>query len=153
MREIFFSFTAGGEAASLAACKAVLKELDEGDVIKQLWKRGDRLQDSVTTLTDNHGLSDYVRCIGPSPKSVIDFKDKSGESSLLLRSLFQQEVAARGILFLTGHSICAALAESDIDETLAAYNDAFGVIARALDSDNPQSLMRGKVAQPVFRKA
>jgi len=151
--EIFFSFTAGGEAASLAACKAVLKELDEGDVIKQLWKRGDRLQDSVTTLTDNHGLSDYVRCIGPSPKSVIDFKDKSGESSLLLRSLFQQEVAARGILFLTGHSICAALAESDIDETLAAYNDAFGVIARALDSDNPQSLMRGKVAQPVFRKA
>lgn len=150
--DIFFSFTAGGEAVSLAACKAVLGVLDGRDVYREIWSKGQLLKDSVNRLAERRGISAQVRCIGPSPKSVIEFRDKGSESSLELRSLFQQEVAARGVLFLTGHSICTALSQDDIQKTVAAYDETLEIMSRALETGAAKSLLRGEVAKPVFRK-
>lgn len=150
--DVFYSFTAGGETLSLAACKATLLELDRLDVFPRLWKVGDSLRDSFNALARKHGLGERLRCVGGGPRSAIQFKDEKGEDSPLLRSLFQQEAAARGILILVGHNVCAALTDADVEETLAAYDDAFPVLKRALDSGNPRSFLRGAEVQAIFRK-
>lgn len=150
--DIFFSFTAGGEAVSLAACKATLQEISRLDLYPKLWKLGDKLRDGFNAASEKQGLSTIARCIGPGPHTVVPFKNKEGEDSLFLRSLFQQEAVARGVLFLVGHNICAALEETDVAKTLEAYEEIFDVLKRAIDSDEPEKFLKGKQAQPVFRK-
>lgn len=151
--EVFFSFTAGGEALSLAASKATMEELDRRDIYPQLWKRGDRLRDSFNALIAAHGLKDWMNCLGPGPHTALTFTPGDGVDPLELRTLFQQEVIARGILFLVGHNICAALTERDVDRTLAAYDGALGVIKRAAESGAFSESLRGRPVSPVFRKA
>lgn len=150
--EIFFSFTAGGEAVSLAAAKATMGEIDRLDVYPRLWKLGEALRDGFNRLLEAHGLKGRLRCLGPGPHTAVQFKDEKGEDSLLMRTLFQQEVLARGILFLVGHNTCAALSEVDVEQTLAAYDEALAAVKRAMDSGAPQKALRGRQVQPVFRK-
>ena len=53
--EIFFSGTFGGDAMSLAACKATIEEMREHDVIAHNWRIGQQLHD---------GLSDVIARVG-----------------------------------------------------------------------------------------
>ena len=46
---------------------------------------------------------------------MVNFKDESGQESLILKSLFQQECLKRGILFSGGHNICYSHTDDDID--------------------------------------
>lgn len=150
--DIFFSFTAGGEALSLAACKATLLELDRIDAFSMLWRTGDKLRDGFNALVAKHGLTGRLHCVGGGPRNAVQFKDEAGVDSPLLRSLFQQEAAQRGVLILVGHNICTALTDQDIDETLAAYEDFFPLLKGYLASGDPRSHLRGAEVQAIFRK-
>lgn len=151
--DIFFSFTAGGETVSLAAAKATLLELDRQDAYKHLWKVGDRLRDGFNALAKSAGLDKNVKCLGPGPHTACQFKDDRGQDSLLVRSLLQQEAAARGVLFLVGHNMSTAFSEADADRALAVFDESLRVVRKALDSGKPETFLRGKAVQPVFRKA
>jgi glutamate-1-semialdehyde aminotransferase len=150
--DIFFSFTAGGEAMSLAAAKATMLEIDRLDVYPKLWRLGDGLRDAFNALIKKHGLEEWISCIGPGPHTVISIKEKDGIDPLAIRSLFQQEVIARGILFLVGHNICAALSEDDVRRTLAAYDEALAQVRRGIEGGSPEKLLRGRKVKAVFRK-
>src|SRR5258706_11520899 len=54
--EIFFSFTFGGEAVSLAAAKATIEVMRERDVIPHLWGKGQRLKDGYQVFAREYGL-------------------------------------------------------------------------------------------------
>jgi glutamate-1-semialdehyde aminotransferase/spore coat polysaccharide biosynthesis protein SpsF (cytidylyltransferase family) len=146
--EVFFSFTFGGEAVSLAAAKATISEFMENDVIGHLWAQGQKLKDGLNVLAETHGLSDYVRCTGLAPRSIVVFEDPT----LVLKSLFQQEAAARGVLTSGNHNTCLALTNTDIDHTLRAYNGVLKVIATAIDSGDPSRFLKGPAVEPVFRQ-
>ena len=150
--ELFFSFTAGGEALSLAAAKATMLEIDRIDAYPLLYRLGDRLRDGMNRLIAARGLAEKISCIGPGPHTVVPFKGASDEESLVLRTLFQQEAIARGILFLVGHNICAAMTVEDIDWTLEAYGEILDIFKRALESGRPESFLRGHVVKAIFRK-
>lgn len=146
--EVFFSFTFGGEAVSLAAAKATISEFMENDVIGHLWAQGQKLKDGLNVLAEMHGLSDYVRCTGLAPRTIVAFDDPT----LVLKSLFQQESAARGVLTAGYHNTCLALTNSDIDHTLRAYNGVLKVMATAIDSGEPARFLKGPAVEPVFRQ-
>lgn len=151
--ELFYSFTAGGETLSLAAAKATMLELDRLDAYPRLWKVGETIRDGLNALAERHGLKGRVHCFGPGPRNVVAFKDGNGSDSLLLRTLFQQEVLARGILFAVGHNVSAALTNADIRQTLAAYDEALAALAKHLASGKPESFLRGRLVEAIFRKA
>jgi len=151
--EIFFSFTFGGEALSLAAAKATITKLREGKVIPHLWAQGRRLQDGYNTLAAEAGLAERTRCIGLPPRTVLTFTDRQGQDSLAMKSLFQQEVVRRGILFAGGFNLCYRHSDADVVRTLEVCRAALGVVAEALDADDVQGRLRGPVIQPVFRRA
>ena len=69
------------------------------------------------------------------------------------RNHFLQEVARRGIFFLTGFNVCFSLSDGDVQQTLGACEEALGVLARARERGNLKSLLEGPPVEPVFRSA
>lgn len=150
--EVFFSSTFGGETLALAAAKATLMVLRAEEVIEHLWTQGEKLKQGYNALTATLGLEAHTQCIGLSPRTVMIFKDRESRESLLLKSVFQQEVIKRGILSAGYHNICYSLSDADVEKTLEAYQEALQTLARALESDNPAAFLEGEPVQPVFRQ-
>ena len=150
LADAFFSFTAGGETLSLAAALATLKVLQETDSLKQIWDRGTELRDGYNRLAAEAGLAGVTRCGGLPPMTVTSFTDHSGAESALLRSLFQQEMLDRGILFDDGFVLCAAHTEADRARTLQSCKEALQVVKDALTDGRVQERIRGIPIRPIF---
>ncbi len=151
--EIFYSFTFGGEALSLAAARATIAKLRERNVVEHLWRQGRALRDGYNALARELGLADRTQCIGFPPRTVLTFRDRAGADSLAMKSLFQQEMIKRGILTSGGFTLCYAHSDEDVRRTLAACRDALGILATALAGDRVEAMLEGPVVQPVFRSA
>jgi glutamate-1-semialdehyde-2,1-aminomutase len=150
--EVFFSFTFGGEAAALAAAVATINVMKREPVIDHLWEMGQRLKDGYNVMARQLGVSAQTSCVGLAPHTVMTFGNADGKGGLILRSLLQQELVKRGVLFLTGHNVCYAHTPADIEQTLRAHRAALDVLARALKSGRPETFLEGEPVQAVFRK-
>ncbi len=153
MDDIFFSFTFGGDVLGLAASIATIREMQKKPVIEHLWAQGERLKDGYNALAKHYGLADVTKCIGLAPRTVCTFADTPKADALLVRSIVQQELIKRGVLFLVGHNTCFAHSDEDIEHTLRAHRSALEVLAKALDSADPKAMLEGEPVQAVFRKA
>ena len=151
--EIFFSFTLGGEAVSLAAARATMTKLSAKNVIEHLWRQGARIRDGYNRMAKAAGLEERTRCIGLAPRTVVTFTDATGTDSLAMKSLWQQEMIKRGILVGAGFNICYAHGDDDVEATLAACGEALSVLARAVADRMVETSLEGPVIQPVFRQA
>lgn len=149
--EVFFSLTFGGECLSLAAAKATINEIREKGVIEYIWHQGSVLQEGFNQLSRKYGLSDSIRCIGYPVRSVVQFADDSSDASLLLKSIFQQEVIKRGILFAGYHNISFSHSDEDIQRTLEAYDHALQYLKNAMDEGRLEAALEGTMVQNVFR--
>ncbi len=151
--EVFYSFTFGGEVASIAAAIATIKELKIKDVISYLWRQGRKIKDGYNLLAKEYGLENYTQCIGFYPRTIIIFKDRQKQEYLLLKSLFQQECIKRGILFTGAHNICFSHSDRDIGYTLKVYREALKILKKAIDKGNVSKFLKGEPIKPVFRNA
>jgi glutamate-1-semialdehyde-2,1-aminomutase len=150
--KVFFSTTHGGEALSLAACLATLNEIQRTDVISHLWRLGALLAKETNELVGSSNLTDYITCVGLPSWSSLRFKDAKGNDSLLLRSLFQQEVIKRGLLTHGNHMLTLGHDEEVIEETLHIYAAAFEVLADAIADGNIEQRLEGAPLQPILRQ-
>ncbi len=149
--EIFFSFTFGGEAASLAAALKVLNILEQTDALARMEANGRWLQDGFNSLAQEAGLAERFQCIGHPSWSLLKFRDANGTDSLLERSLFQQETVKRGVLLMVTHNLTAAHDNGAIERTLETYAAVFKTLASWLSEPYPERFLEGPVIQPVFR--
>jgi glutamate-1-semialdehyde aminotransferase/spore coat polysaccharide biosynthesis protein SpsF (cytidylyltransferase family) len=149
--EIFFSFTFAGEVASMAAAMKVLDILEDTDALARIEANGRTLQDGVTTMVKEAGLSARIKAIGRSQWSLLKFTDESGVDSPVLKNLFQQEVLKRGVLLLVTHNVTAAHDSSAIHQTLEAYAEVIKTLAAWLQDSDPARFLEGAMSQPVFR--
>ena len=149
--EIFFSFTFGGEVASMAAALKVLEILETTDALERLNENGKRLQDGFNALSAQAGLSDRFECIGFPVWSLMKFRDAEGKDSLLERSLFSQEVIKRGVLTLVTHNMTAAHDAVSTERTLEVYAETFKTLANFLSDANPAKHLEGEMIQAVFK--
>jgi glutamate-1-semialdehyde aminotransferase/spore coat polysaccharide biosynthesis protein SpsF (cytidylyltransferase family) len=150
--EIFFSFTFGGEAISLAAAHATIDEIREKNALAHIWEQGQRLKDGYNVLAQAFGVERNTQCVGLPPRTEAVFKDDSGAESPLLKSLFQQECLRRGILFSGGHNLCFSHSHDDVDRTLRAYRSAMEVLAEAIRHGDASAKLEGEPVKAVFRK-
>lgn len=149
--EIFFSFTFGGEVASLAAAMKVLDILESTDALTRMEANGRRLQDGFNAFAKEAGLADYFRCVGQPTWSLLQFFDAEGKGSFLHRSLFQQEVIKRGLLILATHNMTSAHDELSTERTLEIYATVFKTLAKWLSDSDPSRFLEGPMIEPVFR--
>jgi glutamate-1-semialdehyde 2,1-aminomutase/spore coat polysaccharide biosynthesis protein SpsF len=149
--DIFFSFTFGGEVASMAAALKVLDVLETTDALARMDANGRVLQDGLNALAAEAGLEKRIQCIGYPFWSLIRFLDAEGKDSLLVRSLFTQECVKRGVLLLVTHNMTAAHDPLAIEHTLRVYADVCKTVSSWLRDPNPEKYLEGAAIQPVFR--
>lgn len=150
--EVFFSFTFGGEALSLAAAVATITELRTRPVIAHLWQQGKKLQDGFQALAQEFGLERFATCVGLPPRTVITLTDERGAESLILKSLFQQECLKRGVLFSGNQNICYSHSDEDLERTLEVYRDALEILVESIKANDTLQRLEGEPVQPVFRQ-
>lgn len=149
-KDVFFYTTFGGEALSLAAAKAVISEMSEKDVTSYLSYQGSRLKAGYNEIAENLGM-EYTGCFGHNARCMIKFNVSAGEQ-LELKTLMQQEMFKRGILWSGFHNISYSHTDEDILYTLKAYEEVLTITADAVEDDNVKSRLKGEVIEPVFRK-
>jgi glutamate-1-semialdehyde aminotransferase len=150
--ETFFSFTFGGECLSLAAALATINELRTKKVVHFIWKQGKKLQDGYNKLTEELELKEYTQCVGYPPSTLAKFNGKTPEESLLMKSIVQQELLKRGILWAAYHAISYSHKDNEIGTTLEAFNDALKILKKAIRENNIEKSLEGKPVKPVFRE-
>ncbi|MEP9411506.1 MAG: aminotransferase class III-fold pyridoxal phosphate-dependent enzyme [Candidatus Brocadia sp.] len=151
MEEIFFSFTFGGETLSLAAAFATLVKLQREPVIDTLWRQGRKIVEGTKALIEKHDLKDVLSVGGKECWSFLSFKDTDAYSQWELKTLFLQEVFARGILTIGSHNMAYAHSDDDIARLLEVYNEVFGIIKEVIAENNLNKRLRTKPLIPLFK--
>jgi glutamate-1-semialdehyde aminotransferase len=149
-KEVFFFTTFGGEALSLAAVKATINEIRSKRVTVYLDALGSKLRDGYNAIAADLGMG-YTRCSGFGFRSIVSFDAAAGHP-LEMKSLLQQELFKRGILWSGFHTMCFSHSEDDVAYTLKAYRDALPILKKAVEEKNVRGYMRGECVEPVFRK-
>lgn len=151
MEEVFFSFTMGGETLSLAAANAVLQRLEREPVTEALAARGAEVLDGARALAARHGLEGVLSLSGHPSWSFLVFADQPGADALTLKTLFMQEVFARGVLAYGTHNMSYAHGPEEVAALLAAYDEVFAVLAAALSDGDVAGRLRCEPLKPLFK--
>jgi glutamate-1-semialdehyde aminotransferase len=150
--ETFWSFTYGGECLSLAASIATINEIKRKKVIDFIWKQGRKLQDGYNKLTKEHDVEKVTECAGYPPSSLVKFSGKTPDESLLMKSLVQQELLKRGILWAAYHAMSYSHKDEEINTALEAFDDALKTLSKAMQQGKIEKFLEGKPVKPVFRE-
>ena len=151
MEEIFYSFTFGGETLSLAAAHAVLAKLRREPVVSTLVERGQAVLDGCRALIDALDMADIVDLGGHPTWSFLLFHDVGDVSVWEIKTLFLQEVFARGILTLGTHNMSYAHAPEDVEKLLSVYREVFPEIRDGIRNGTLRQKLRCEPLKPLFR--
>lgn len=151
MEEVFFSFTMGGETLSLAAACATLDKLEREPVVETMAARGKDVMAGAENLLEKHGLGHAISLAGHPSWSFLMMTDQPGATAFELKTLFLQEVFARGALTLGTHNMSYAHTPADVADLMSAYDGAFAVMARALSDGGLAPYLRCEPLQPLFK--
>jgi glutamate-1-semialdehyde aminotransferase len=150
LEDVFFSGTHGGETLSLAAAEAVLDHLD-APAYDDLHAKGEYLRAGIQEAIERAGVSDWVRITGAAPRTVVTIREPETAGSVLpAKTLVQQELVKRGVLFNGSNFICLAHTYEDLDQAIDAHQAAFSRLADGLEG-NLMDLLEGPPLQPAFR--
>ena len=127
--DLRISITYGGEALSLAAAVACMREIREQPVVAHLWRVGRVLMDGLDGAAREQGIP--FRCAGLAPMSLMRFEDLTGTENELVWSYFLQEMALRGVLMRRGgvNFVTYSHTDDDIAQVVGAAADVFAHLA------------------------
>lgn len=149
-KDVFFFTTFGGEALSLAAAKATINEIVEKKVPDYLAKQGKKLKDGYSKIAQELGMT-YTKCSGFDCRTIMSF-DASAGNPLEMKSLVQQEMIKRGILWGGFHNMSFSHTDEDIEYTLSVYKQVLPILKQAVAENNVKGYLKGEPVEPVFRK-
>jgi glutamate-1-semialdehyde aminotransferase len=145
------STTHGGETCSIAAAIATMDEFEKNPVIEHNQRMGQRFIDGSKAIFSKHGLSNHIRNMQFNWHASLGYFDAEGNNSFGLRTLFHQELIARGVLFQGIFCPHFSHTESDVDYILHAMDESCELFKKGLE-DGYQHYLTGEPIKPVFRK-
>ena len=149
-RVFLTSTTHGAEMSALGAFIKTIEIIRRDDVINHFWSYGQKLKDGINEISLSLGINDhfYVEGFSCSPNYIT--KDKDGNISLPLRTLFSQEMIKKGIM-MPYIAISFAHQTEELKFTLEAIKGALKIFKKGLEGDVKEYL-HSKPIKPVFRK-
>ncbi len=151
LEQVYFSFTYGGEALSLAASLATMTKLQTQPVIETMCKKGDHLNNTVRELITSHGLNETIKLSGHPSWSFLQIKDHSKYDSFTIKTYFMQNMMDKGILTLGSHLLSYAHTDEDINAFIAAYDEFFGKLKAHLKAETLLDDLRCEPLKPLFK--
>lgn len=150
-KDVFLSFTFGGETLSLAAVKRGIEIFKKEPVIQHMAHIGSLLRDGLNTIASELGISHFVKGIGLDFWPAFLFTATEGWTGKQLQSLFQQEIVRRGILARAGMMICYSHSEEDVQKTIEVFRKSLEVVKKAVKTGNVLNWLDGKVIATIIR--
>jgi glutamate-1-semialdehyde 2,1-aminomutase len=151
MEEIFFSSTFGGEALSLAASIATIDKLKALNGPAKLREMGEEILQGTQERIERHRLQDAISISGHPSWTILQFRDFHGATLWEIKSLYLQEMLARGVLTLGTHNLSLALTPQDLQQFAQAQDAALATVREALDGGNVRAYLAGEPMAPLFR--
>lgn len=150
--ETFFSLTFGGETLGLAAGLEVLRIYQEEEVIGELEQVGKRLHSAVTSSVFHAGLAEVFSVSPHSVRTLVEAKQV--DEPLLVKSLLQQEMLRRGVLWGGWHAVSQALAHDHAaqERIVSAYGEAMESVATSLTRGSVRDDLVGEPIAPIFKR-
>lgn len=149
-RVFLISTTHGAETIGIAAAIATIKIVSEQDVPAHLHRIGTLLLNGMKEAAADYGLSASIEFFGPPCSPGYVCRDRDGAVSAGLRTLFMQELIARGVL-MPSIALSYSHDESLIAETVGAFRDILPTYRAALENGVERYLV-GPPTRPVFRR-
>ncbi len=151
MEEVFFSGTFGGEALSLAAALATIDKIETNSVINYLWTYGKVLGDYVEQLIVKYGLEGTINLCGYEPWRIFQFLDHANGTSFEVKTLFIQEMVARGILINSSLNINFSYGDLEKYKILKAIEEVFCIISDCLKNNTLMKYLKCPAIKPLFK--
>lgn len=151
MEEIYFSFTFGGETLSLAASLATMKKLQREPVIETMRAQGGKLMAGVSRLIEMHGVGHLVSIAGNPTWTFMQIAENAAYPQFHIKTLFLQEMFARGILILATHNMSYSHGDEEIARILDAYDAVFPLLREAVDERKLETMLRCEPLEPLFK--
>ena len=151
INDIFYSFTMGGEALSLAAAIATIKELEKKKVINYIWKFGDYLIKETNKLIKKNNLEDVIKIKGKPCWSLMFTYPAKNYTDLEIKSYLQQEILQAGFLWYGQHNMSYSHTKKDIDALLKTYARVFKDLRKLIDAGKLKQSLRGEPITNIFK--
>jgi len=160
--KIFYSFTQGGEALSIAAAIATIKEMEKKKVINYIWEMGKILQDGTNKLLKENGLDGFIKVEGKPCWQVFIINPVSGRegsqrpsatngTALEIKTYLQQEILQAGFLWYGQHNMSFSHTKKDVDDLLSSYNKIFGQLKILLAEKKLKENIKGGLITDIFK--
>lgn len=151
-KDLVISTTYGGEALSLAAGIATIRELREKDVFQHTWCMGQKLMDGWMEIGRELGLNVGISGLAPIGAFQIDAGDPKLTQDAW--TFFLQESAKRGVLFRRGglNFISYSHKEEDINYTLDVCRSVLKIMKDALQKGDLSSRLETRNIELSFRR-
>ena len=150
---VFISMTFGGEALSMAAAIATVKEMQTKNVIGHIWKLGTKMKDGLGNLIAKHGVSSAVSVSGLAPHCGLAFDGVGSLNYLDINSIYSKVMLENGILSVAINNISFSHTEEDIDLYLSAADKAFALIKTAIEKDSLDGILPDNARiNPIFKR-
>ena len=151
-KDLVISTTYGGEALSLAAGLATVRELREKNVFQHTWEMGRKLVDGWMEIGRELGLNIGTSGLAPIHAPQMDMGDPASTRDAW--TFLLQESAKRGILFRRGglNFISYSHKEDDIEYTLHVCRSVLRLMKEALQKGDLSSRLETRDIKPSFRQ-
>ena len=152
LEDVFFSFTFGGEALSIAASIATIHFIKEHRVIREIHENGKELWNGMNHLFDKHDFRKTMELVGYPPRQAFHFFTSSNYTPEELKTLIQELCHERNLIFLGVHNLSYSHTKKVIKDTLEIYDEVFRLLSAIIKKNQVREKIRGRVIQSVFRK-
>ncbi len=146
-QDSFISSTMWSERIGFTAALATINKMERIGAQEQLVASGIRVREGWQMLSEKHGIPIGVG--GCPPLGSLSFKV---EKPMELMTLYAQEMLDRD--YLLGAAVYTTTAYTDeiVDRFIEASDEAWAVMAQALNDGDVASRLRGGVADPGFKR-
>ncbi|MBI5655063.1 aminotransferase class III-fold pyridoxal phosphate-dependent enzyme [Candidatus Uhrbacteria bacterium] len=142
----FISSTYWTERIGPTAALACIKKMKATDTAAHLKKIGRLVWDGWKELSVKHGIK--LNILGP--ESMVTCSFDYGDKNLPIKTLFTQLMLERGYLEACVVYVSLAHQEQHVKDYLAAVDEAYGILAKAISENNVENLLKGPVAHGGF---
>lgn len=151
MEEVFFSFTFGGELLSLAAALAAMTKMQKYPVVETLRRQGQKIVSGLKQRLEKQDTTDFLSVAGNPTWSFLVIRDTPNYTQWDIKTLFLQEMFARGILTLGTHNISYAHTDADVAQLLSAYDEVLPILKEAVATNSLPQKLRCEPLKPLFK--
>jgi len=113
--------------------------------------RGRAVKERAAEVIRANGLDDVMVVSGHPTWSFVNVRDAAGYSAFEIKTLFLQEVFARGVLTLGTHNISYAHSDADVDRLITVYSEVLPIVADAVRNKELKQYLKCEPLQPLFK--